>query len=151
MPMPGWGTEPYQTDAALAWVDNASMNPWNVVQLEKSVNETIASWKAWKAKTVRKNSLGLQEERRAAAELIIKESGKSMTFSNAVISSAIDTLLDLLQDKKWLKKWDSESDNTIYSKNILDDIQRQIQELSLIGKKAKTILKEFAVASSARE
>ena len=143
--MPGWGAKPFENDAALAWIDSVGRESWDEAELEKSINEVTASWKAWKAKTKRKNSLGLQEERRAAAQLIIDESRKGLVFSNRVINETTDSLLQLGKDGKWLEQWDHPSDNTVCRKDIFKDILRQLEELGSITEKNQTALEESRV------
>ena len=121
-----WDTGPLDSDTALDWYEKIVCGSLATSEIEKKIIKVISDWEAWKTKKLRVNTQGKQELRRAAAELIITESPSGATFQKSTISHAIASLTELAQDKKWLRDWHEKKDD------VLEDIERQIQELRMV-------------------
>ena len=151
MPNNGAGAKAFENDIALEWMDDIGGELWTVANLEKDINEVFATWNAQRAKRRPGGHQSMQELRRAAAELIIIESGPSPVFSEALVKTAIVSLEELLQDKKWLESWNDESILSVDEDLVRENISYQVRRLEAILKEAEVVEKEAKLTDISAE
>jgi hypothetical protein len=149
MPNNGDGAKAFENDIALEWMDDVGGELWTIANLEKDINEVFATWNAQRTK--RRGGRGMQELRRAAAELIIMESGTSPVFSEVLVKTAISSLEELLQDKRWLKSWNDENIRDADENLVRENISYQVSCLEAILEEAKVVEKEAKIMDISAE
>ena len=134
-----WGTKPLKNDVAADWVASlnddynsraAGVSRADVVEVW--AGKIVETWQRWYSDPSLNNNGGCQEQRRAAAELIIIDTSNGCVFSQELIGNMVIALSGLLSDNKWLGTWDS-TDRI----HVAADIHQQINKLTLILQSVK--------------